>query len=213
MRVAGIPLGVLKNTSDVVLIDLPFTSNINDVSAYSTPMRVVSGSPSFSTGALYLANTGTIVASGASNNEAQLHLDLKNKLYTIEYEFKNSSAGGSNNHLTMLKDATTESINGGSIGQDISGGYRLSVSNASNIGLTTPYVLGYDPATKFTSVKFKRIAVNTYELWVDNVLVRTYTTTSDVFFHSSTQRALGVFFKGFYGVYIKNFKITSNGSV
>ncbi len=198
---------------DVTLIDLPFTSNINDVSSYSTPMRVVSGSPSFSTGALYLAGASTIVASGVNNNEPQLHLDLKNKLYTIEYEFKNSASGGSNNHLTMLKDATTDSINGGSIGQDISGGYRLVVSNAANTALTSPYVLGYDPATKFTFVKFKRTAVNTYELWVDNVLVRTYITTSDVFFHSSTQRALGVFFKGFYGVYLKNFKITSNGNI
>lgn len=208
------PLGVLKKKGDAnILLDLPFTTDMLDKSSYNTPLRIAGssgGTPAIIDGALFMPASGgtSAFATGTVDGEAQAHLDLKNKKYTIEFEFKNGTALTQAGVFKMSKNIG--SSGGGGVG---SPSYdRISVNNSSNTGIMS-YVFGYDAFTQFVKVKIKRIAATLYELYVDDVLVTTTTNTSNVMFSTIDDRAQGVVFQTTFGrpFYIKNFKITSNG--
>lgn len=193
-----------------ILLDLPFSSDTLDKSVYNTTMRVASGSPVISSGSLYVPASSCLMT-GSIDGEEQAQLDLTNRLYTIEYDFKNATAGAIVTIFDMAKTLTGASAGGASTSPSSS---SLTVYNTSGAGVFTSHSLGYDASTQFTNVKIKRVSSQGYELYVNDVLVKTATTSTGVMFNADG-RGKGVRFKASVGAafYIKNFKITSNGSV
>lgn len=149
------------------LINLPLTSNINDTSGNSIPMSVVTGSPDFATGAMQLPS-GARIRTGAADNTPIAALNLYNKLYTIEFDIKMQSAGFP---TVVLYRGSADSATAGSITID-SVSNTITVSNVSNTGIFGLYSLGFDSKAAFFNVKLKRTSLTSYELLINNVVVR-----------------------------------------
>lgn len=162
------PLGVLKRkVSQSILLDLPFTADILDISGNSSPMSVVTGTPSFTTGAMQLTD-GARIRTGAADNTPIAALNLYNKLYTIEFDIKMQSAGYP---TVVLYRGSADSATASSIIID-SVSNTITVSNVSNTAIFSSYSLGFDSKAAFFNVKLKRTSLTSYELLINNVVVR-----------------------------------------
>lgn len=219
-------LGVLKKKGDPnVLLDLPFTTDMLDKSMYQVPMRMGefngSNTPVITGGALFLpAGSGTYsaIATGLTNNSVFPHLDLKNKKYTIEFEAKTSSLYSYGVQVKMAIDlnSSNNAANGGTIGMyyrtspNTSEGY---VSNAGGAGILDAF--GANPPTTFVKIKLVRDGATSYKLYLDDVLAQSATSGTEIMFRNTGDIAKGVIIAASQNApcYIKNFRITANGTV
>lgn len=202
------PLGVLKRkVSQSVLLDLPFTADILDTSENLTPLSVVTGTPSFTTGAMQLTG-GARVRTGATDNTPISSLNLYNKLYTIEFDIKMQLAGYP---TVVLYRGSADSTNVQTIIID-SVANTISVSNHNNLGIFSTYNLGFDSKAVFFNVKLVRTSLNSYALFINNTLVRSVSSYSlGVLDDNSNNSVYHGFRFGQAAVrpfFIKNFKVS-----
>lgn len=208
MRVAGIPLGVLqKQQVGQVILNLPFTSNINDISSFNTPMSIAVGTADFSTGAMGLQN-GARVRTGSNVNNPQPHLSLYNKLYEIEFDVKMQVASYP---ATIFGRTTQDSTNVGTINID-GVANTIIATDRNHTGIFPTYNLGFDSKAAFFNVKFRRTALASYELLINDVVVRTGSTGSGVMDDNTNNSLYHGFIFGSAATrpfFIKNFKVTT----
>jgi hypothetical protein len=213
MRVAGIHLGVGSSSggggAGAVVLDLLLASNFTDTSSYNTAISTVTGAPTFVGSSLYVSGSDKI-RTGSADNEPQSHLSLYNKLYTINFDIKLASAAYP---AVVFFHSATDSGNTCSISID-SATRAISVANSSSTAVFSAYTLGFDPKADFFNVKLKRTSLTTYELLINDVVVRTVTTALGVMDNNTDNTQYHGFRIG-QGAprpfYIKNFKVTTGG--
>jgi len=207
------PLALLNASSppsppvDPTVLSCSFASDFTDSSSYNTPISTVTGTPSFVGGSLYLPS-GARIRTGSVDNQPQPHLSLYNKLYTIEFDIKMQSAAYP---AIVLYRGSSDSPVTQSISID-SVANTITISNISNIGIFT-YSLGFDSKAAFFNVKFRRVALTSYELLINDVVVRTGSTSQGVMDDNTNNTTYHGFRIGQPAprpFYIKNFKVTTS---
>lgn len=191
-----------------VVLNLPMSANLDDLSVFSTQVSVVTGTPSFIDSSLYLP-LGARIRTGSANNEPQTNLSLYNKLYTIEFDIKMQSAAFP---TVVLYRGSSDSSTVQSIVID-SVANTIVVSNISNGGIFATYSLGFDSKAAFFNVKFKRTSLTDYELLINDVVVRSVSGYNQGVMDNNTDSTT---YHGFRigqaatrPFYIKNFKVTT----
>lgn len=191
-----------------VVLNLPMSANLDDLSVFSTQVSVVTGTPSFVDSSLYLP-LGARIRTGAANNEPQTNLSLYNKLYTIEFDIKMQSAAFP---TVVLYRGSSDSSTVQSIVID-SVANTIVVSNISNGGIFATYSLGFNSKTAFFNVKFKRTSLTDYELLINDVVVRSVSSyiqgVMDNNTDSTTYHGFRIGQAATRPFYIKNFKVTT----
>lgn len=203
------PLALLNPSApaiDPILLSCSFVSDFTDSSSYNTPISIITGTPSFVGGSLYLP-LGARIRTGSVDNQPQPHLSLYNKLYTIEFDIKMQSAAYP---TVVLYRGSSDSAYTQSIAID-SVANTITIANISNTGIFT-YSLGFDSKAAFFNVKFRRVALTSYELLINDVVVRTGSTGSGVMDNntdSTTYHGFRIGQPATRPFYIKNFKVTT----
>jgi len=208
------PLALLNASSppsppvDPTVLSCSFASDFTDSSSYNTPISTVTGTPSFVGGSLYLPS-GARIRTGSVDNQPQPHLSLYNKLYTIEFDIKMLSAAYP---AIVLFRGSSDSSNTQSISID-SVANTISISDINNTGIFPIYSMGFDSKAAFFNVKFRRVALTSYELLINDVVVRTGSTGSGVMDDNTDNTTYHGFRIGHPATrpfYIKNFKVTTS---
>jgi len=208
------PLALLNASSppsppvDPTVLSCSFASDFTDSSSYNTPISTVTGTPSFVGGSLYLPS-GARIRTGSVDNQPQPHLSLYNKLYTIEFDIKMLSAAYP---TVVLYRGSSDSSNTQSIIID-SVANTISISDINNTGIFPIYSMGFDSKAAFFNVKFRRVALTSYELLINDVVVRTGSTGSGVMDDNTDNTTYHGFRIGHPATrpfYIKNFKVTTS---
>lgn len=203
------PLALLNATiaGDIVL-SCSFASDFTDSSSYNTPISTVTGTPSFVDGSLYLP-LGARIRTGSVDNQPQANLSLYNKLYTIEFDIKMQSAAYTT--IVLYRGSSDSSTTGNII---IDATYNTIVaSDKNNTGIFPIYNLGFDSKAAFFNVKFRRVALTSYELLINDVVVRSVSGygsgVMDNNTDSTTYHGFRIGQAATRPFYIKNFKVTT----
>ena len=165
------PLGVLKKEQvggSVSVLSMVLSSDFTDSSVYNTQTSTISGTPTFSGGSLFIDDIDKI-RTGTSNNQPQSHLNLYNKLYEISFDVKMVSAG----YPTVVLQHSSKDMTGYGCQFSIdSTANTVVVTNVANAGVFTTHSLGFDSKAAFFNVKLKRTGLESYELLINNVVVK-----------------------------------------
>ena len=192
---------------DPILLSCLFASDFTDSSSYNTPISTVAGTPSFVDSSLYLPS-GARIRTGSVDNQPQTNLSLYNKLYTIEFDIKMQSAAYT---TVVLYRGSSDSSTVSNISID-SVANTIIVTDINHTGIFPTYNLGFDSKAAFFNVKFRRTALASYELLINDVVVRTGSTGSGVMddnTDSTTYHGFRIGQNATRPFYIKNFKVTT----